>query len=136
MNGVLSLRYNKFNNRGGNKGRSKDGLNAKCEAFEVLESWMSRLIMWQLGLGEKIFVAEDEAQSDDKIVLWRTGRRILYQTSNKDAGHTPREDEILDEAYIELDRWVAEEGIFLHADDNRSDEMSEFYVLYLIRMNF
>jgi hypothetical protein len=55
MNGVLSLRYNKFNNRGGNKGRSKDGINEKCEAFEVLGSSMSRLIMWQLGLGDKIF---------------------------------------------------------------------------------
>jgi hypothetical protein len=116
MNGVLSLRYNKFNNRGGNKGRSKDGVNAKCEAFEVLGSWMSRLIMWQLGLGEKIFAAEDESQSDDKIVLWRTGRRILYQTSNKDAGHAV--------AYTELDSWVAEEGIFLHAEEFRNDEIA------------
>jgi hypothetical protein len=116
MNGVLSLRYNKFNNRGGNKGRSKDGVNAKCEAFEVLGSWMSRLIMWQLGLGEKIFAAEDESQSDDKIVLWRTGRRILYQISNKDAGHAV--------AYTELDSWVAEEGIFLHAEEFRNDEIA------------
>ena len=116
MNGVLSLRYNKFHNRGGNKGRSKDGVNAKCEAFEVLGSWMSRLIMWQLGLGEKIFAAEDESQSDDKIVLWRTGRRILYQTSNKDAGHAV--------AYTELDSWVAEEGIFLHADEFLNDEIA------------
>ena len=123
QNGVLSLRYNKFNNRGGNKGRNKDGTNAKCEAFEVLGSWMSRLIMWQLGLGEKIFVAEDDSQLDDRIVLWRTGRRILYQTSNKDAGHAPREEEILAEAFIELDRWVAEEGIFLHAEEFRSDEI-------------
>ncbi len=123
MNGVLSLRYNKFNNRGGNKGRNKDGTNAKYEAFEVLGSWMSRLIMWQLGLGEKIFVAEDNSQKDDRIVLGRTGRRILYQTSNKDAGHAPRDAEILPEAYSELDRWVAEEGIFLHADEFRSDEI-------------
>ncbi len=52
-------------------GRAKSaiGTNAKCEAFEVLGSWMSRLIMWQLGLGEKIFVAEDESQLDDRIVL-------------------------------------------------------------------
>ncbi len=31
MNGVLSLRYNKFNNRGGNKGSNLDGNNDKCE---------------------------------------------------------------------------------------------------------
>jgi hypothetical protein len=42
--------------------------NAKCEAFEVLGSWMSRLTMWQLGLGEKIFVAEDDSQSDDNKI--------------------------------------------------------------------
>jgi hypothetical protein len=80
--------------------------------------------MWQLGLGEKIFVAEDDSQSDDKIVLWITGRRILYQTSNKDAGHAPRVEEDLAVAYSELDRWVAEEGIFLHADDFRIDEIA------------
>ena len=35
MNGVLSLRYNKFKNRGGNKGSNLDGNNDKCDAFEV-----------------------------------------------------------------------------------------------------
>jgi hypothetical protein len=61
---------------------------------------------------------------DDRIVLRRTGRRILYQASNKDAGHAPRGEEILAEAYSELDRWVAEKGIFLHADEFRSDEIA------------
>jgi hypothetical protein len=121
MNGVLSLRYNKFNNRGGNKGRSKDGINEKCEAFEVLGSWLSRLIMWQLGLGDKIFVQEDGSKADDKVVLWRSGRRILYQPTDVDAGHAPR----VEGNYVEeLDRWVAEEGIFQHADEFINDEVA------------
>jgi hypothetical protein len=42
----------------------------------------------------------------------------LYQTSNKDAGHAV--------AYTstELDSWVAEEGIFLHADEFFNDEIA------------
>jgi hypothetical protein len=124
MNGVLSLRYNKFNNRGGNKGRSKDGINEKCDAGEVLGSWLSRLIMWQLGLGEKLFVGEDAPQADAKIVMWRTGRRILYEPPVKDAGQAPLGDASVAETFSEIDQWVAEEGIFLHADDYRIDEIA------------
>jgi hypothetical protein len=80
--------------------------------------------MWQLGLGEKIFAADDDSHSDEKIVLWRTGRRILYETSNKDAGHAARVQEDFAVAYTEIDHWVAEEGIFLHADDFRIDEIA------------
>ena len=37
QNGTLSLRYNKFNNRGGNKGNNKDkAKNEKCHPFQVL----------------------------------------------------------------------------------------------------
>jgi hypothetical protein len=124
MNGVLSLRYNKFNNRGGNKGRSKDGNNGKCEAFEVLGSWLSRLIMWQLGLGEKLFVGDDAPESDAKIVMWRTGRRILYKPPAEDAGHALLGEDGVAGTFRELDQWVAEEGIFLHADDYRIDEIA------------
>ena len=85
---------------------------------------MSRLIMWQLGLGEKIFEAEEASQSDEKIVLWRTGRRILYQPADKDAGHAPRVEEGVAGAFSELDRWVAEEGIFLHVEEFRIDEIA------------
>ena len=123
MNGVLSLRYNKFNNRGGNKGRSKDGNNEKCEAFEVLGSWMSRLIMWQLGLGDAIFAEDAMDAPDDKKVLWRTGRRILYDTPDTVAGQStvPEDENVL--AYRDLDRWVSEEGIFMHAADYEMDEI-------------
>jgi hypothetical protein len=60
QNATLSLRYNKFNNRGGNKGNNKDkATKSKCQPFQVLGSWMARLTMWQLGLGEALFVCED-----------------------------------------------------------------------------
>ena len=81
LNGTLSLRYNKFNNKGGNKGSSKDQINkpnGKCWAFEVLGSWMARLCMWQLGLGMKLFEDDVTLEADMKVVLWRTGRRIKY----------------------------------------------------------
>ncbi len=81
LNGTLSLRYNKFNNKGGNKGSSKDKQNkpnTKCWAFEVLGSWMARLCMWQLGLGIKLFEIDVTLEVDTKVVLWRTGRRIRY----------------------------------------------------------
>ena len=68
MNGVLSLRYNKFNNRGGNKGSNLDGNNEKCDAFEVLGSWMARLIMWQLGLADEMFRTHELVP--DKVILW------------------------------------------------------------------
>ena len=81
LNGTLSLRYNKFNNKGGNKGSSKDKQNKpnrNCWAFEVLGSWMARLCMWQLGLGIKLFEDNVTLEVDAKVVLWRTGRRIKY----------------------------------------------------------
>ena len=123
MNGVLSLRYNKFNNRGGNKGRSKDGINEKCEAFEVLGSWMSRLIMWQLGLADKIFEQDENALCEGKQILWRTGRRILYAaTDTGTVQAAPQEGDVVLH-YSELDRWVSEDGIFLHASDYAMDEI-------------
>ena len=58
-NSTLSLRYNKFNNRGGNKGNYKDKeLQEKCFPFQVLGAWMARLTMWQLGLGKALFEAD------------------------------------------------------------------------------
>ena len=98
--------------------------NGKCEAFEVLGSWLSRLIMWQLGLGENLFVGDDAPESDAKIVMWRTGRRILYEPPVKDSGHALQEDDGVAGTFSELDQWVAEEGIFLHADDYRIDEIA------------
>ncbi len=68
QNGTLSLRYNKFNNRGGNKGNSKNkDIKAKCHSFQVLGAWMARLTMWQVGLGEALFVA-DIGDNDDADV--------------------------------------------------------------------
>jgi hypothetical protein len=56
QNCVLSLRYNKFNNRGGNKANSANkDIKEKCFPFQVLGAWMARLTMWQLGLGEALF---------------------------------------------------------------------------------
>ncbi len=80
--------------------------------------------MWQLGLGEKIFEAEEASQSDEKIAVWRTGRRILYQPADKDAAHAPPVEKVSAGAFRELDRWVAEEGIFLHAEEFRIDEIA------------
>jgi hypothetical protein len=122
MNGILSLRYNKFNNRGGNKGSNKDGNNEKCEAFEVLGSWMSRLIMWQLGIADRLFLQDKEDLSEEKIVLWRTGRRILYKPSASKAVQGGRTEDIDAEPYVDLDHWIAEEGIFLHAEQYEIDE--------------
>ena len=65
QNGVLSLRYNKFNNRGGNKGNSADkDIKQKCFPFQVLGAWMARLTMWQLGLGEALFGADIGSDDD------------------------------------------------------------------------
>ena len=66
QNGTLSLRYNKFNNRGGNKGNSNNkDIKEKCHPFQVLGAWMARLTMWQLGLGESLFVADIGENDDD-----------------------------------------------------------------------
>ena len=69
QNGTLSLRYNKFNNRGGNKGNNKDKeKNQKCDPFQVLGSWMARLTMWHLGLGDALFTSDidlDQAFEDN-----------------------------------------------------------------------
>jgi hypothetical protein len=65
QNGVLSLRYNKFNNRGGNKGNSANkDMKQKCFPFQVLGAWMARLTMWQLGLGEALFEADIGCEGD------------------------------------------------------------------------
>ena len=82
LNGTLSLRYNKFNNKGGNKGSRKNKLetpNRKCWAFEVLGSWMARLCMWQLGLGLQVFEKDSPLEDPTKVVKWRTGPRLKYR---------------------------------------------------------
>jgi hypothetical protein len=56
--------------------------------------------------------------------MWRTGRRILYEPPVKDAGQAPLEDASVAETFSDIDQWVAEEGIFLHADDYRIDEIA------------
>jgi hypothetical protein len=70
QNGTLSLRYNKFNNRGGNKGNNKKKeMNGKCLPFQVLGAWMARLSMWHLGLGDALFTSEidlDQAFEDER----------------------------------------------------------------------
>ena len=70
QNGTLSLRYNKFNNRGGNKGNNKNKeMNGKCLPFQVLGAWMARLSMWHLGLGDALFTSEidlDQAFEDER----------------------------------------------------------------------
>jgi hypothetical protein len=52
--------------------------------------------------------------------IWQgsLGARVL------DAGHAPRVEEGIAGAFSELDRWVAEEGIFLHAEEFRIDEIA------------
>jgi hypothetical protein len=70
QNGTLSLRYNKFNNRGGNKGNPKDKtIKSKCQPFQVLGSWMARLTMWQLGLGEAVFEGETDIDMSNPDAL-------------------------------------------------------------------
>jgi hypothetical protein len=70
QNGTLSLRYNKFNNRGGNKGNTKDKtIKSKCQPFQVLGSWMARLTMWQLGLGEAVFEGETDIDMSNPDAL-------------------------------------------------------------------
>ena len=70
QNGTLSLRYNKFNNRGGNKGNNKNKeMNGKCLPFQVLGAWMARLSMWHLGLGDALFTSEidlEQAFEDER----------------------------------------------------------------------
>ena len=56
-NSVLSLRYNKFNNKAGHKA-SLTGQELKCAEFEVLGCWMGRVSMWALGLADKLFQDE------------------------------------------------------------------------------
>jgi hypothetical protein len=98
-------------------------INEKCEAFEVLGSWMSRLIMWQLGLADKIFEQDENVLCEENNILWRTGRRILYAaTDTETVQAAPQEGDVVLH-YSELDRWVSEDGIFLHASDYTMDEI-------------
>ena len=72
QNSTLSLRYNKFNNRGGNKGNNKDKTKKdKCLPFQVLGSWMARLTMWHLGLADALFVSDIDldAAVDDSLFI-------------------------------------------------------------------
>ncbi len=123
MNGVLSLRYNKFNNRGGNKGRSKDGNNEKCEAFEVLGSWMSRLIMWHTQahfhpLGGLIVQL---SYPECRIEFGGPFATILFCHPKQPSGPQQRLHHL--SPTRDLDRWVSEEGIFMHAADYEMDEI-------------
>jgi len=77
QNSILSLRYNKFNNKGGHKG-CKDGEKSQCGQFEVLGAWMGRVSMWVLGLTEQLFEVDVTQGSNTKNILWKTSSRIVY----------------------------------------------------------
>jgi hypothetical protein len=83
LNGILSLRYNKFNNKGGHKSSSK-GEARVCSEFEVLGAWMGRVSMWVLGLGDKVFWNKRVPKAEPKAILWKTGNRIVYAEDIQD----------------------------------------------------
>ncbi len=62
----MSLRYNKFNNKG------------VCSEFEVLGNWMGRVSVWVLGLADKLFRGDQCPAKQAKEIAWRTGKRIVY----------------------------------------------------------
>ncbi len=84
---------------------------------------MSRMIMWQLGLGDKIFEQDEVAQTEEKKILWRMGHRTLYATTDTGTVQAAPVEENVVLQYSELDRWVSEEGLFLHASDYVMDEI-------------
>jgi flagellin-specific chaperone FliS len=71
LNSVASKRYNMHNNKGGYKCTSgykadeEDKTANKCEPFEVLGSWLSRLSMWHLGMAHTMF-----AEISTKDIIW------------------------------------------------------------------
>ncbi len=74
QNSTLSLRYNKFNNRDGNKGNNKDKTkNEKCLPFQVLGAWMARLTMWHLRLGDALFTSEVDLDAAMDDVMYVEG---------------------------------------------------------------
>jgi hypothetical protein len=79
--------------------------------------------MWQLGLGDKIFEQDEIALCEENKILWRTGRRILYATTDMGTVQAAPEADDVVLHYSELDRRVSEEGIFLHASDYVIDEI-------------
>jgi hypothetical protein len=83
LNGILSLRYNKFNNKGGHKNSSK-GEEKVCSEFEVLGAWMERVSMWVLGLGDNVFRNKYVPKAEPKAILWKTGNRIVYAEDMQD----------------------------------------------------
>ncbi len=48
----------------------------------------------------------------------------MEDAPQSDAGHAPLAEAGVAGTFSELDQWVAEEGIFLHADDYRIDEIA------------
>jgi hypothetical protein len=82
-NSILSLRYNKFNNKAGHKG-SLPGQALKCAEFEVLGCWMGRVSMWALRLADQIFKDDASANINGKTIVWRTGSRIVYANNMHD----------------------------------------------------
>ncbi len=77
QNSVLSLRYNKFNNKGGHKG-CKEGEKVQCAQFEVLGAWMGRVSMWVMGLADQLFEVDVTQGANSKKILWKTGSRTVY----------------------------------------------------------
>ena len=44
--------------------KANKDIKQKCFPFQVLGAWMARLTMWQLGLGEALFVADIGCDDD------------------------------------------------------------------------
>jgi hypothetical protein len=74
FNKIVRIRHNKFNNLGHKGGKltteeedspaidEEEGLKRKkrkCKGFEVLGNWFSRYVIWMLGLGDALFVKDE-----------------------------------------------------------------------------
>jgi hypothetical protein len=102
QNSVLSLRYNKFNNKGGHKG-CKDGEKAQCGQFEVLGAWMGRVSMWVLGLADQLFEVDVTQGPNTKNILWKTGSRIVYDDVENEEDNP---------------EWVPEHEVIIDSDED------------------
>ena len=120
-NSILSLRYNKFNNKGGHKG-CKQGDKVKCDQFEVLGAWMGRVSMWVMGLADRLFQQDLTQDVNFKTILWKTGSRIVY-------------DDVVQEE--DVPEWLPENEVFTVSDGDDdifdvdidcSDEEDDAYI--------
>jgi hypothetical protein len=118
MNGMVSKRYNMFNNKGGYKSSFQNEIKQKCAPFEVLGDWLARLSMWHIGTADTMFAVEST-----QSVVWNP--TVQEYEMSYDCNVNDESDSEWTPGRTEDEESMEEDDIFYRASNNDGEYDSD-----------